>query len=67
MPRTGRKSRVRQLRKGGEREKEWVMVGPGWLYDFQRVGAAGPGTAAKGCRSEEKDGVGWDATGCGGM
>ena len=42
----------------GEREKEWVIVGLGWLYDFERVGAGGPETAAKGCREKEKDGVG---------
>lgn len=47
----------------GEREKEWVIVGPRWLYDFQRVGAAGSETAAKGCRVKEKDGVGWETTG----
>lgn len=50
-----------------DREKQWAIVGPRWLYDFQRVGAAGSETAAKGCREREKDGVGWDITGCGGM
>lgn len=37
-----------------------MIVGRGWLYDFQRVGAGGSETAAKGCRVKEEEWSEWD-------